>query len=180
MRRGKAEGQKEGHVVRCESEQVWRGRLGTAPTGRAGGGAHSGREMGVGDWGQRTWLPEVGFCNPGAQTFGFSPSCCLWYFSVPSLPNTRTLAHTHAHAAAFYLGVPGQQLGWDSELGETGEGAKVQAGSPLRSQLCGHSCKRLPRDCPRDWRHGAELTTGAEIGTEVSRKWRTGCIFSVP
>lgn len=52
------------------------------------GGTHRGRELGVGDWGQRTWLPEVGCCNPGAQTFGFSPSCCFWCFSVPSLPNT--------------------------------------------------------------------------------------------
>ena len=57
--------------------------------------------MGVGGWGQRTWLPEVGCCNPGAQTFGFSPSCCLWYFSVPSLPNTlvcvSACTHTHTH-----------------------------------------------------------------------------------
>lgn len=53
-------------------------------------------------------------------------------------------------------------------------------GFPLRSRLSGYSCKPLPWDCPGDPRHGAELTTGAEIRTEVSRKWRTGCAFAVP
>lgn len=56
MRRGKAEGQKEGHMVRCESEPIWRGPLGTAPTGRAEGG----RTVG-GRWGWGTGDRGLGF-----------------------------------------------------------------------------------------------------------------------
>ena len=61
------------------------------------------------------------------QTLGLCPSFCLRHFSAPSFSNILAHMHvgTHRHTHSHFLSWAGRSqdhVGWDSELGGTGEG----------------------------------------------------------
>lgn len=86
-------------------------------------------------------------------------------------------SHTHTHQS-LSVWEPRTQLRWDSELGGQEQERRwrtislsgpVSLGIPVVASL----------GSPGDLRHGAELTTGAGIGAEVSRRWGAGSVFAV-